>query len=174
MPSPDPEITPKTTVHEMLEAFPELEETLIGIAAPFKKLKNPFLRKTIAKVATMKHISAVGQVPLNELLNTLRVAVGQPRLETVYEEENYFGERPDWFAEESIAVSINEAELKDDKKMALVAVLTAAKDVPPGGIIELVTTFLPAPGIDAMKGKGYAVWTVKQGNDLIRSYFLKN
>ncbi len=33
------EINPSTTVHELLEAYPELEEKLISIAPPFKKLK---------------------------------------------------------------------------------------------------------------------------------------
>ena len=49
-------IVPTVTVHELLEAYPELEDVLIGIAPPFKKLKNPILRKTVAKVATIKHI----------------------------------------------------------------------------------------------------------------------
>ena len=37
------EITASTTVHELLAAYPELEETLISIAEPFKKLKNQLL-----------------------------------------------------------------------------------------------------------------------------------
>ena len=35
------EILPSTTVHELLTAYPELEEKLIDIAPPFKKLRNP-------------------------------------------------------------------------------------------------------------------------------------
>ena len=46
----DIEITPSTKVNELLYAFPKLEETLIGIALPFKKLRNPFLRRSVAKV----------------------------------------------------------------------------------------------------------------------------
>ena len=53
------------------EAFQQLEEKLIGIAPPFQKLRNPLLRKSIAKVATIKHISAVGGIPLDELINKL-------------------------------------------------------------------------------------------------------
>jgi hypothetical protein len=48
------EITPSTRFAEMLDNYPELEDTLIGIAPSFKKLKNPFLRKSVAKVATLK------------------------------------------------------------------------------------------------------------------------
>ena len=63
----------------------------------------------------------------------------------------------------------------DDKDgMTLVTILREAKNVSEGEIIELVTSFLPAPGIDIMKSKGYSVWTRKERDDLIRSYFLKN
>jgi hypothetical protein len=80
------DITPSTRVAEMLDTYPELEETLIGIAPPFKKLKNPFLRKTVAKVATLKHIASVGNVQLTELINKLRQAVGQPVTDESYED----------------------------------------------------------------------------------------
>ena len=36
----NPEIDPSITVHNLLEAYPELEDVLIDIAPPFKKLKN--------------------------------------------------------------------------------------------------------------------------------------
>ncbi len=52
------EITPTTTVHELLSNYPELEDTLIGLAPPFKKLKNPFLRRSVAKVANLKHVAS--------------------------------------------------------------------------------------------------------------------
>lgn len=47
------DITPSVTVHTLLLEYPELEDVLIGIASPFKKLKNPILRKSVAKIATI-------------------------------------------------------------------------------------------------------------------------
>ena len=168
------EITPSTKVNDLLNAYPELEETLIGIAPPFKKLKNPILRKSVARVATIKHISSVGNVPLNELINKLRMAVGQSVTDDSYEDENYFLDKPDWFSEDKISLSFNEEKLGDKDKMTLVTMLQEAKNVKEGEIIELTTRFLPAPGIDRMKSKGYSVWTVKEEDDLIKSYFLKS
>lgn len=167
------EINPSTKIHDLLEAYPELEEILIGIAPPFKKLKNPVLRKTIAKVATIKHISSVGNVPLNELVGKLRAAVGQSVINEVYDDENYFTDRPEWFSPEKISFSIEEGKLEEKDKMTLSIILDKARNVKEGEIIELITTFLPAPGIDVLKSKGYSVWTLKE-NDLIKSYFLKN
>ena len=174
MPKNGIEITPSVTVHALLEAYPELEEVLIGIAPPFKKLKNPFLRKSVARVATIKHISSVGGVPLTELIGKLRKAVGQPESMDSYSDQDYFGERPDWYSPDKITVSVDEGKLEDKDRMTLVTILEKAKNVKKGEIIELVTTFLPAPGIDILKSKGYSVWTLKEGDDLIKSYFLKN
>ncbi len=167
------EINPSTRVNDLLDAYPELEETLIGIAPPFKKLKNPLLRKSVARVATIKHISSVGNVPLNELINKLRKAVGQTETNDSYGDENYFSNKPDWFSADKVSLSINEEELEDKDKMTLVTILQEARKVKKGEIIELTTTFLPAPGIDSMKAKGYSVWTVKKEDNLIKSYFLK-
>lgn len=168
------EISPSTSVYDLLESYPELEEKLISFAPPFKKLKNPFLRKSVAKVASLKHVSSVGNIPLNELINKLREAVGQPGSDETFNEEDYYSDEPNWFSVNNISVSVNESKLKDPDEMTLVAILREARNVKKGDIIELITTFLPAPGIDLLKSKGYSVWTKKEDGGLIKSYFLKN
>jgi len=168
------EINPLVTVHELLEAYPELEDVLIGMAPPFKKLKNPFLRKSVAKVATIKHIASVAGIPLDELITKIREAVGQSASTDSYEDQDYFGEQPDWFSPDKVTLSLDEDKVEDKDKMTLVIIMEKAKEVRKGEIIELVTSFLPAPGIDILKNKGYSVWTRKEGDDLIKSYFLKN
>jgi hypothetical protein len=166
-------IVPTVTVHELLEAYPELEDVLIGIAPPFKKLNNPLLRKTVAKVATIKHISSVGGVPLSELIAKLRDAVGQVQSAESYDDEEYFGEQPQWFTYDKVTLSIDEATIENKDEMTLVSILRESKNVKAGEIIELVTTFLPAPGIDTLRSKGYSAWVKKEDGGKIKSYFLK-
>jgi len=168
------DITPSVKVHDLLEAYPDLEDVLIGIAPPFKKLKNPILRRSVAKVATLKHISSVANVPLTELINRLRKCVGQAEIEATYDQEDYLQAQPDWYSAENISVSIEEAALGNEDKLTLARVLTEAKNLKKGDIIELVTTFLPAPGIDILKSKGYSVWSVQKPGGVIKSYFRKN
>ncbi len=117
------DIIPSITVHELLEAYPELEDVLIGIAPPFKKLKNPILRRSVAKIATIKHISSVGRVPLDELINKLRKAVGQTENIDSYEDEEYYQTKPDWFSADKISVSIDEDKLDDKDQMTLTVLL---------------------------------------------------
>jgi len=87
---------------------------------------------------------------------------------------NYFGEKPGWYSPDKIVLSIDEEKLEDKNRMTLTVILKEAKNVKKGEIIELVTSFLPAPGIDMLKSKGYSVWTLKESDDIIKSYFLKN
>ena len=66
-----------------MNAYPELEEKLIEMAPVFKKLKNPILRRTIARVTTLQQAAAVGEIPVHKLVNSLRELAGQGELEGI-------------------------------------------------------------------------------------------
>jgi hypothetical protein len=53
-------ISPKTKVGELLDPFPELESVLMEMSPAFEKLKNPILRKSVARVATIQQVDIVG------------------------------------------------------------------------------------------------------------------
>ena len=182
MPDDDLAITASTKIAALLDRYPQLEEVLIEIAPPFKKLRNPILRKSVAKVASLRQAAAVGRVPVLELINRLRAAVGQEAIAADVgggaadeggDSASYFGSRPHWFDPARVVASIDERTDSDPDKMALARLLKTALGVQPTEIVELITTFLPAPGIDIMKKKGFAVWSVEEEPDLIRSYFSK-
>ncbi len=168
-------IEPSTKVAALLDRYPELENVLIEMAPPFKKLRNPILRRSVAKVASLRHAAAAGRVPVDELVNRLRAEVGQEAIasEDAVDTDSYFSSQPDWFDPTKIVASIDEREASDPDKMTVVGVLQRATHLQPKEMVELITTFLPAPGIDIMKGKGFLVWTVREKNGLIRTYFSK-
>lgn len=72
-------ITPATRIGDLLAAHPELEEVLTGMAPAFAKLRNPILRKTVAKVATVEQAARIGGMDLREMVSRLRAAAGQGR-----------------------------------------------------------------------------------------------
>lgn len=55
-------ITPDTKINALLESYPQLEDALINIFKNFKKLRYPFLRKTIAKVTSLRQAAIIGNV----------------------------------------------------------------------------------------------------------------
>ena len=164
-----------TKVAALLEAYPELESVLIGIAPPFKKLRNPVLRRSVAKVASLRQAAAVARLPASELVNRLREAVGQPPV-TVRSEDasaSYLGECPDWYDPDLVVDVLDESALPEDGPMPLVPLLKRANRLGEGEILEFRTNFLPAPGIDAMSRKGFAVWTNELSPNEFRTYLAK-
>jgi hypothetical protein len=107
---------------------------LIGLAPPFKKLKNPLLRKRVAKVASLKHAAA--GIEVHDLVNKLGS-------EDAGSTASYFSAEPDWFSTLNIVKSIDERTASQDK-MPIAVVLQEASHLQAGDILELVTAF-PRP-----------------------------
>jgi hypothetical protein len=171
---PDPlAITPETKVAELLTHYPELEDVLIGMAPPFKKLRNPILRRSVAKITSLRQAAAVGRISVDDMVNQLRAVVGQAPISAAASapEDDYYGKQPDWFDKERIVASLNEADIDPDV-MPLNPVISRASKLSEGEIVEFITHYLPAPAIDIMQNKGYLTWTVQQG-DVTKTYFSK-
>src|ERR1051326_2862002 len=71
-------IDPETTVGAWLEAYPEVESVLVEMAPAFAKLRNPVVRRTVAKVATLEQAAKIGGVSLRAMIRRLRGVTGQP------------------------------------------------------------------------------------------------
>jgi hypothetical protein len=168
------QIHPSTKVAQLLDAYPELEDVLIRMAPPFKKLKNPILRKSVAKVATLKQAAVAGRLDLSSMINQLREAVGQAALDVTetISEEDYLGTAPGWFNQSCVASSIDD-RAGDSDEMAITRILKALKELDQRQVVELTTTFLPAPGIDAARKKRLLTWTVREEEELYRTYFTR-
>ena len=167
-------IQPTTKVAALLEHYPELEDVLIGMAPPFRKLKNPLLRRSVGKVASLKQAAAVGRLPVLDMVNRLRVAVGQAPLdpEPTPEQDPYFQSRPPWFDASRIVDSIDEGDVDPDV-MPLKPLVRRAVALEQGEILELVTTYLPAPGIDIMRKRGFLVWACDE-QGAVKTYISKS
>src|ERR1043166_2695022 len=70
-------INPETTVGALLEEYPQLESVLVEMAPAFAKLRNPVVRRTVARVATLEQAARIGGVSLHAMILRLRNRVGQ-------------------------------------------------------------------------------------------------
>ena len=73
-------ITPKTKISQLIDAYPQLEDVLIEYVPTFNKLKNPILRKTVARITTIQQAAAIGNVKVEDMINKLRGEVGQDNI----------------------------------------------------------------------------------------------
>jgi hypothetical protein len=168
------DILPVTKVSQLLDAYPELEAELIQLSPAFKKLRNPVLRKTVAKLATLAQAAKIGKVPVAQLVNTLRAAVGQEPINVQLTDEITASEPPPWMKNITIVNSLDSRPLLDAGEFPLTRVLADLKLLEQGQSYELIAPFLPAPMIDKVIQKGYACWAQEDAaHNLFRVYFTK-
>jgi DUF438 domain-containing protein len=65
------EISANTKIDGLLKEYPFLEEFLVKLSPKFKGLKNPIMRKTIGKVATLSKVAGIGGLDLDDFLTAL-------------------------------------------------------------------------------------------------------
>lgn len=158
------EINAHTKVGALLAAHPELEEPLIEWVPAFAKLRNPILRATVAKVASLEQAARVGGVPLPDLIRFLRRRLG---LEEGAGEEAAPSRTvevwPDWFHPEKVVATLDAAALLQEGGHPLAQVKKALAAHPAGSIVVLNSDFEPAPLLDQLSREGFQVTCIHNG-----------
>lgn len=167
-------ITPKTKIYDLLESYPELEELLITFAPEFKKLKNPLLRKTIARITSISQAATIGGLKVEELVNSLREKVGQGTIEQLVDSgTKYITACPSWFNQEAIVNSIDIREMLNRDEQPVHEVMAAIKKLNENEILEIIAPFIPAPLLDKTLSLNYKHWLDKKAEGEYRVYFAK-
>jgi hypothetical protein len=167
-------ITPRTKVGELLDAYPQLEKVLLDISPVFAKLKNPVLRKTVARVATLQQAAIVGGMPVEELVNRLRAEAGQDDVSGSDNVPGYVSQPvPEWFSEADVVDRFDATRMINSGESPMNEVLSRAKNLGQSKILELRTPFIPAPILEMLMGKGYQVWS-QQDKRGVSSFIRKN
>ena len=167
-------ITPKTRIFDLLEAYPGLESVLIEMAPQFSKLKNPVLRKTIARITTLSQAAVIGGLKVEALVNRLRAEVGQSTVDTLLPEgSNYNTTRPDWFQESQIVRRIAIADMLQAGEQPVHEVLGAIHKLDEGQILQVAAPFIPAPLLDKSLSMGCKHWLQAKGDATFEIYFAK-
>ncbi len=164
-----PQITPDMKISELLDKYPELEDKLIEIAPPFKKLKNPVLRKTLTKVTSLRQASTVGGISLAELINQLRKEAGQNEIEVKTKKSDQ-PDKPEWVKEENIKISY---DASIDLENGLHPVGKVSKEIlilDNDEIYLLITPFIPGPLIDIVEEKGFITFSETINENEARTY----
>ena len=165
-------ITPKTKVLELIEAYPHLEEVLIKHVPAFSKLKNPLLRRTVAKIATLQQAASIGNVKTGDLINLLRKEVGQELINTG-DETAYNTKKPLWFEETLIEKEFDIREMLAAGEQPVNQVISDLTRLNQGKIYKLTSPFIPAPLIDKAISLKIDHWVLKDVENLVLVYFYK-
>ena len=69
------ELNAKTKIDDLLKQYPFLLDFLITLSPHFENLKNPLIRKTMGKVATLKQAADIGGLDIEGLISALTVEI---------------------------------------------------------------------------------------------------
>ncbi len=169
-----PDITPDLKVGALLRHYPELEESLIALSPEFRRLKNPVLRATVAKLATLRQVAQVGGVPIGTIVTTLRRAAGVEGTHCIAEgttEGEGAVPRPSWAKEP--ARTLDARAMIEAGGHPLPQVMQGLAALPPGGVFLLVTPFVPSPLVGQAQAKGFEAWTDASDETAVQTWFTR-
>ena len=158
-------ITPTTRVGALLSAYPALEPVLIDFAPEFAKLRNPVLRRTVAKVATLAQAARIARVDVRDLVLALRREVGQGSAggeEIPPDAASADGndqERPEWTRDRRTVESIEADRIQATGSHPAATVERRARELGADELVLVRSSFVPAPLIDLLRQQGFAVHT---------------
>lgn len=165
-------ISPKTKVLQLIEAYPQLEDILISQVPVFKKLKNPVLRKTVAKIATLQQAATIGNIEVGQLINLLRKEVGQDLI-SIESKSAFNSSKPSWFDEKLIDKEFDVREMLAAGEHPVNQVMADLKQMKNNAIYKLISSFIPAPLIDKASSLEIEHWVFEENNEKYFVYFYK-
>ncbi len=149
-------VDPETRVADLLEAYPEAEQILVDLAPAFAALRNPVLRRTVARVATLEQAARVGGVPVADLVGSLRAALGTTG-RPVGEPDGDDNQVPDWVGSTPPASEVDADVLLAAGKTPLAEASRELTGMKSGETLLVTAAFEPAPLVDALRARGHEV-----------------
>lgn len=165
-------ITPHTKVIDILTQYPEIEDYLIELVPAFEKLRNPILRNTIGKIATIEQAAKVGEIGLSTLINALNEKLGllpESIVNSKIADENVFE-----ISDDDINEVLDADQIINSGGKPVGIVLNALHKLQGNKLLQLNCSFHPAPLIDKAKEAGYLAYEKRNEDKSFSIYFKSN
>ncbi len=166
------DITPDTKVSEILKYYPELEQQLLQFSSAFAALKNPVLRRTVAKVTSLQQAAKVGNINVIEMVNELRKSAGLSSLEENFcpDNENIHIPVSQHAPETPVTYTLDVRPIIEAGEHPKDEVLQAAEKLQSGECLEFIASFPPTPLIDLLQKKGFKVTMLAPQDGKVRTF----
>jgi len=186
MEKPEGLITEEDTVYDVITKYPQLKEVLVKISPKYKRLYNPVLFNTVAKVTKLKKAAEVGNIYIKEFLYQLNSAIGKgeeflnyfksqiPKMQEEFLKKQFSKvenkNKPDWFEKSASFKILDAREIKGEP---FAHIIEFANSINKGEGFILIQSFVPAPMINYLETFGFESYTEKINENEIRVYFFK-
>ena len=157
-------IGPETTVGALLENYPEAEGVLIEMAPAFAKLRNPVIRRTVARIATLEQAAKIGGVSLQAMIRKLRDVTGQATPDLpVPEPQQDGGGDASWLTTGRIVEELDADAMLERGVHPIGKIREVVGVLGPGEVVLLRSSFRPQPLIETLRRAGAVVHSSTEG-----------
>jgi uncharacterized protein (DUF2249 family) len=167
-------VSPDMKVSEVLRKHPELLDVLVSQSPEFQRLRNPVLRKVMARLVTLRQAAAIAGIDPPELVAALNRALG---VEEAPSEGagpgSRTGPRPSWARDDLVAVELDVRDMQRRHEEPFSRIMQAVSSVQPGRIFKLRNTFEPFPLYEVLGRRGFAAWAERLADDDWVVYFYR-
>lgn len=167
-------VTKNTKISELIKHDKRSIDAIASIAKPFKKLKNPLLRKLMASRVTIEEAAKIGGATVSDFIKVLAPLDFQF-------DENSFTQivekeiEPNWFKslkEEDITI-FDVREILAQGNDPLKAIMKQFKEVGVGKVLCIINTFVPTPLVKLFEKDNTLYYVETINATEFHTYFLK-
>lgn len=168
-------------VADVLRRDEHLVEVFAAAAPAFERLRNPLMRRTMARLVTVEQAARIGGLEPEALLSRLNAALGDaeasPSAAQTPPEAVWASDRADamppalraW-----AAADIVDLDVRDDLRNGIEPfsrIMSARRALAPGQLLRLRAIFEPVPLYAVMAKQGLEHWTERLADDDWRVWF---
>jgi len=168
-------ITSNDKITAALKAHPDLKDKLMQRSALYKRLENPLVFKTVARLASIADVARVAGEDLDELLLFLNTAIGQ--------REAYLAQRPapgqgapqpqPQQPEDPPEIEYETFDAREISGFFLPEIIAKSKSMPQGQGLKVIQNFEPVPLYDVMDKMGWGYVTRQAGAEEWQVFFYR-
>lgn len=165
-------------ISDVIARYPALVDELASLNPTFRLLRNPVARRVQARLVTVAQAARVAGMEAEVLVSALNAAIGcatQPAANaTAGSRPSGESSRPSWVGESRIGAEIDAHRLQREGIEPFGAIMAAARQVRPGEVLRLRSSFEPVPLYDVMAQRGFERSTRQVAEDDWEIQFLNS
>lgn len=170
-------ISPDTKISEVIKENKDAIEVIASVNKHFRKLKNPFLRKTLGSRVSIKEAASIGGISPGEIIAKL-IDIG-------FEEEknissNKFSDKNDSrnenisISKDKISITLDVRRQIEKGKDPIKRIISSSQKLDTDELMLIINKFEPLPIIHLLGERGFSSKVEKLAEDEIHTYFWKN
>lgn len=168
-----PRFDAKTVVADAIAAAPDTVERLASLHSAFRKLRNPILRRTMARLVTLGDAARIAGLPVATVVAAANGEAAPPPDEAAESTSRAPEPAPSWVAilDLAAATRLDVRPMFERGEAPLGDIMRAAAAIAEGGTLIVEAPFDPAPLHRALARKGFVSHAEPVAPDHWRVYF---